>query len=213
MADAQAALAEQFDDLPQQTGAATLGMWTFLATEILFFGGLFLAYIIYRHAFPAAFSLASQHTLVLFGTANTAILLTSSLTMALAVNATRQNRTKPQVAFLLATVFAGAVFLVLKGFEYRADVREHLWPGKNFRVDLPAQAQLFWFLYWVMTGLHALHVLIGLGLLSVMAWLASRDRFSAEYHAPLEISGLYWHFVDIVWIFLYPLLYLAHRSA
>ncbi len=211
MADTATPLAEQFDDMPQQKEASTLGMWTFLATEILFFGAMFLSYVTYRHAYPAAFAEASRHTIVLFGTLNTAILLTSSLTMVLAVHGAQQNNQKSLVRYLVLTVFLGCCFLVIKGLEYHADLNEHLWPGPHFRKDLSSQAQIFWFLYWAMTGLHALHVTIGIGFLSVIAWLAWRGNFSAYYHNPVEISGLYWHFVDIVWIYLYPLLYLINR--
>ena len=211
MADAHAALAEQFDDMPQQREAATLGMWTFLATEILFFGGMFLSYILYRHAYPAAFAQASRHTILLYGTLNTAVLLTSSLTMALAVNAAQQNKSKFLTRYLLLTVFLGCCFLGVKALEYHQDIREHLWPGRYFAPALPNQAQIFWFLYWAMTGLHALHVTVGVGLLGIIAWMARRGSFSDSYHTPVEISGLYWHFVDIVWIYLYPLLYLINR--
>ena len=211
MAEAFHLPAEQFDDLPQQRDAATLGMWTFLATEILFFGGMFLSYVIYRHSYPEAFAAASRHTIVLFGTINTAILLTSSLTMAFAVHASQEGNTKWIVRFLAITIFLGLGFLAIKGLEYHEDLNEHLWPGRHFRTGLPPQAQIFWFLYWVMTGLHALHVTIGLGLLAVIARMAAKGRFSARYHNPVEITGLYWHFVDIVWIYLYPLLYLINR--
>jgi cytochrome c oxidase subunit 3 len=213
MSETHEALAEQFEEMPQQTEASTLGMWTFLATEILFFGAMFLCYLIYRHAYPRAFAEASRHTIVLFGTVNTAILLTSSLTMALAVNSAQENKINWLTRYLLATVFLAICFLVLKGFEYRADLQEHLWPGPHFTRELPHEAQIFWWLYWAMTGLHAIHVTVGVGLLTVMARLASRRKFSAAYHAPIEVAGLYWHFVDIVWIFLYPLLYLINRSS
>ena len=205
------ALAEQFDDLPQQREAATLGMWTFLATEVLFFGGLFLSYIIYRHTYGQAFAEASKHTIVLFGAVNTAVLLTSSFSMALAVRAAQLSNTKALVRNLLITIFLGCCFLGIKGLEYHDDLKDHLWPGPHFAKELPPQAQIFWFLYWAMTGLHALHVTVGLGLLSVIARLSALGKFSATYHNPVEISGLYWHFVDIVWIYLFPLLYLINR--
>jgi len=211
MADAQLALQKQFDEMPQQKEAATLGMWAFLATEVLFFGGLFLSYIIYRTNYPHAFAEASHHTVVMFGTLNTAILLTSSFTMALAVHAARENNTKWLFRFLLVTIVLALAFLAVKGLEYREDLREHLWPGPQFRPDLPPQAQIFWILYWIMTGVHAVHVTVGVGLLSRMAWMTSRRKFSDAYYTPIEISGLYWHFVDIIWIFLYPLLYLIQR--
>ena len=211
MANGISAVAEQFDDMPQQQEAATLGMWTFLATEVLFFGGMFMSYIAYRYAYPAAFAEASKHTIVLYGTINTAILLTSSLTMALAVHAAQEGRNRAVLNFLLITIFFAGCFLVVKGLEYHADLNERLWPGKHFKPGLPAQAQIFWFLYWAMTGLHALHVTIGVGVLSVIAWMAARGKFSQYYYNPVDIAGLYWHFVDIVWIWLYPLLYLIHR--
>jgi len=211
MADAHLALQEQFEEMPQQKEAATLGMWAFLATEVLFFGGLFLSYIIYRTNYPHAFAEASHHTVVMFGTLNTAILLTSSFTMALAVHAARENNTKWLFRFLLVTIVLALAFLAVKGLEYREDLREHLWPGPHFRPDLPPQAQIFWVLYWIMTGVHAVHVTVGVGLLSRMAWMTSRRKFSDAYYTPIEISGLYWHFVDIIWIFLYPLLYLIQR--
>jgi|ERR1044071_5665116 cytochrome c oxidase subunit 3 len=208
MPDGTTALADQFEDLEQQREASTLGMWTFLATEVIFFGCLFLGYIVYRHLYPAAFAAASQHTLLTFGTINTAVLLTSSLTMALAVHAIQRDHHRQAARFLMVTVSLGCAFLVLKGFEYHGDLADHLWPGPHFTSELPKQARIFWFLYWVMTGLHALHVTVGVGLLSVMSWLTHRGRFSVRYYRPIEVSGLYWHFVDIVWIFLYPLLYL-----
>ena len=211
MGSAYSPLAEQFDDLPQQQEAATLGMWTFLATEILFFGGMFMAYITYRGAYPEAFAQASRHTVVLYGTLNTAILLTSSLTMVLAVHAAQENQIQWLFRFLVLTVVLGFCFLGVKAVEYHEDLAEHLWPGAHFRKGLPPQAQIFWFLYWAMTGLLALHVTFGVGLLSVIAWMARRGKFSSVYYNPVDISALYWHFVDIVWIFLYPLLYLINR--
>jgi cytochrome c oxidase subunit III len=213
VAEAPTGLAEQFVEMPQQREASVLGMWTFLATEILFFGAMFMAYITYRTIYPLAFAAASKHTIVLYGTINTAILLTSSLTMVLAVHAAQENNIKWVVRHLLFTILLAVGFLVVKGLEYHEDLSEHLWPGPNFRAGLPAQAQIFWFLYWSMTGLHALHVTIGIGLLSVMAWMAHRGKFSAQYYNPVDVSALYWHFVDIVWIFLYPLLYLINRSS
>ena len=213
MAEARTALAEQFTEMPQQREASVLGMWTFLATEILFFGAMFMAYITYRSIYPQAFAEASKHTVVLYGTINTAILLTSSLTMVLAVHAAEENRLEWVVRYLVFTILLAVGFLVVKGLEYHEDLMEHLWPGPGFKPGLPPQAQIFWFLYWSMTGLHALHVTIGVGLLSVMTWMAHRRKFSAQYYNPLDVSALYWHFVDIVWIFLYPLLYLINRSS
>lgn len=198
-------LAEQFDDLEQQHHAAELGMWTFLATEVLFFGGLFTAYATYRHIYPAGFAAASRETNVMLGSINTAILLTSSLTMALAVHAVQSNRAKALVRYLGLTVLFAAAFLGVKAVEYHEDFVKHLVPGHAFAPGLPEGAKLFFVLYWIMTGLHGLHVLIGIGVLGVLAIRVARRNLNPN---AIEISGLYWHFVDIVWIFLYPLLYL-----
>src|SRR5881392_2821274 len=142
MADAQMALAEQFDDAEQQKEASTLGMWTFLATEILFFGGMFLGYLVYRHTYPQAFAEASKHTIVLYGTINTAILLTSSLTMALAVHAAQKGRNQALINFLIITILLACAFLGVKGLEYHQDLEEQLWPGPHFKASLPPQAQI-----------------------------------------------------------------------
>ncbi|MGZ4974325.1 MAG: cytochrome c oxidase subunit 3 family protein [Limisphaerales bacterium] len=211
MDSAYSPLATPYEEMPQQKDAATLGMWTFLATEILFFGVMFLSYIVYRSAYPDAFALASHHTIVLFGTINTAILLTSSLTMALAVHAAKDGDNKLAFRFLTITVLFGIAFLGVKGLEYHQDLDEHLWPGPHFREGLPPQAQIFWVLYWIMTGVHAVHVTVGVCLISYIARMAAKRKFSPEYNTPVEITGLYWHFVDIIWIFLYPLLYLINR--
>lgn len=210
MAEAQG-LAEQFDDLPQQLEASQLGMWTFLATEVLFFGGLFLSYIIYRHFYWEAFAAAGRHTKILHGTVNTALLLTSGLTMSLAIHASQKGRNRPLLGFLFLTIFLGLCFLGVKGLEYKSDIEEHLVPGRNFLHGLPVQAQIFWFLYWIMTGVHSLHLIAGIGVLAVVAWLAWRRKFSETYYFPVLIAGLYWHFVDLVWVWLYALLYLVNR--
>lgn len=206
-------IAEQFEDAAQQSEASHLGMWTFLATEVLFFGGLFMAYILYRHAYYDAFAGGSRHTDIFYGTLNTGILLTSSWTMALAVHSARDGKNKSTGRFLLLTILFAIGFLVVKGFEYHQDIVEKLVPGSDFDPSLPQRAQIFFWLYWAMTGLHALHVTIGIGLLTAMMWFARQRRFSTGYYTPVEVSGLYWHFVDLVWIFLYPLLYLIDRHA
>jgi cytochrome c oxidase subunit 3 len=211
MPETKTPLAEQFENMAQQQEASRLGLWTFLATEILFFGGLFMGYIVYRHEYPHAFAVASQHTNVLYGTINTAILLTSSLWMALAVNSAEEGRNKQLVRYLLLTILFAVAFLGVKALEYKEDLDEHLFPGRFFSVPQEPKSELFFYFYWAMTGLHGLHVLIGIGVLSVIAFLAHRRCYSAEYHNPVEVSGLYWHFVDIVWIFLYPMLYLVDR--
>ena len=204
-------VAGQFEDAQQQAEAAHLGMWTFIATEILFFGGLFLVYAVYRHFYFAEFAAASKHTDVMFGTINSVILLTSSLTMALAVHAAKENRVKKIVPFLSLTILLGFAFLVVKGFEYNKDLQDRLLPGPNFDSSLPPQAQIFFWLYWAMTGLHGIHVTIGIGILTVIFLRARHGKFSGNYYTPVELTGLYWHFVDIIWLFLYPLLYLVQR--
>jgi len=208
-----ASLAHQFDDPAQQRDAATLGMWVFLVTEILFFGGLFLTYLVYRNAYPQAFAAGSHEMLVWAGTVNTCVLITSSLTMALAVHAAQTGNRAVLLRLLVVTMLLGCAFLGIKAFEYYTEYIEHHVPGAGFEFDPRyfAQAQLFFSLYFVMTGLHALHMIIGLGIMSVMLWLSYRGVITPEYHNPIEVSGLYWHFVDIVWIFLYPLLYLIGR--
>ena len=211
MAEARTILAEQFDTLEQQHESSRLGLWTFLATEVLFFGGLFMAYVVYRSIYPHAFAEASRHTNLLLGTLNTAVLLTSSLTMALAVHAAQTNHTRTLFRYLLVTIALALGFLVIKGLEYHEHFADHTVPGPHFALTTQPKAQLFFWLYFVMTGLHAIHVAVGAGVLSVIAWMSNRLRFSSAYYTPVEMSGLYWHFVDIVWVFLYPLLYLINR--
>jgi cytochrome c oxidase subunit 3 len=209
--DAAAPLAHQFHSLDQQHDVSVLGMWVFLVTELLFFGGLFTTYTIYRYWHPEAFAEASRELFVAAGTANTAILITSSLTMALAVRAAALGRRSAQLLFLALTMALGTMFLGVKAFEYYEEYVGHHVPGLGFEFDGPqAQAaQIFFSLYFGMTGLHALHMIIGIGILAVMFVRALLGHFTAEYYNPLEISGLYWHFVDIVWIFLFPMLYLV----
>ena len=206
-------LAHHFEDLEQQTEAASLGMWVFLVTEILFFGGLFVVYTVYRHEYPGAFAAASRELDILMGTVNTAVLIGSSLTMALAVNAAQTGAKRLTTVFLVATIVLGGVFLGIKATEYAHKFAEHHVPGPSFEFapEYVRQAQIFFSLYFMMTGLHALHMVIGIAVMLVMVWLSWRRRFSPTYYAPLEVAGLYWHFVDIVWIFLFPLLYLIGR--
>jgi cytochrome c oxidase subunit 3 len=207
------ALAHHFDDLAQQREAATLGMWMFLVTEILFFGGIFAAYAVYRNWYPDAFAAGSHELDVTLGTINTAVLITSSLTMALAVHAAQLGQRRLLLMFLAATTILGAVFLGIKGVEYYHKFVEHHVPGPGFVFEGPhaGNVEIFFSLYFVMTGLHALHMIIGIGIMSVMMWFSWRGDITPEYYSPIEISGLYWHFVDIVWIFLFPLLYLLGR--
>ena len=188
-------------------------MWVFLLTEILFFGGLFLVYTIYRTWYPDAFTAASHHLDIPLGTINTAVLIGSSLTMALAVHAAQSNSRKGIMVFLVLTMILGGVFLGIKGVEYSHKFHEHLVPGAAFQFEAPhaRHAQIFFSLYFVMTGLHALHMIIGLGLMTWMLLWAYNRTIGDGYYSPVEIVGLYWHFVDIVWIFLFPLLYLIGR--
>jgi len=209
------ALAHQFDSLDQQREAATLGMWMFLVTEILFFGGLFLVYTTYRNLYPDAFAAGSRELIIWAGTINTGVLITSSLTMALAVHAAQTGNRRLLITFLILTMVLGSVFLGIKAFEYYSEWQEHHVPGLNYQFDprFYRNAQIFFSLYFVMTGLHALHMIIGLCIMSFMLWLSIRGAITVEYYNPIEVSGLYWHFVDIVWIFLFPLLYLIGRHA
>ena len=208
------ALAHQFDDLEQQKEASTLGMWVFLVTEVLFFGGLFLVYTVYRSLYPMEFAASSRELVVWAGTVNTFVLITSSLTMALAVRAAQLGQRRVVLTFLALTMLLGGVFLGIKAFEYYKEYIERHIPGPAFAFSEPQyaqHAQIFFSLYFVMTGLHALHMIIGLGIMAVMFWWTASGIVTEEYYSPIEISGLYWHFVDIVWIFLFPLLYLIGR--
>jgi cytochrome c oxidase subunit 3 len=228
------ALQHHFENMEQQREAGTLGMWVFLVTEIMFFGGMFLAYTLFRYQYPAAFVSASNHLDITLGAVNTAVLIVSSFTMAMAVFATQVGKRQLTIICLILTMILGAGFLGIKAVEYREKYRDSLIPGRliPWRPFNPAVAQhgekdphklhlidganvknveLFYWIYFAMTGMHALHMVIGLGIMTVILIMAWRGRFSPEYHAPVEITGLYWHFVDIVWIFLFPLLYLLGR--
>ena len=209
------ALQHHFGNLDEQKEASTLGMWLFLAQEVLFFGGLFLAYTVYRNLYYAGFAEASHHLNYVLGGANTAVLIFSSLTMALAVRAAQTGQpARTQVMWLVGTMFLGTVFLGVKVIEYADKFAHHIVPGPYFDKSAwthPAGVEQFYSLYFIMTGLHALHMIIGIPILAVIAWMAHRGKFSPAFHTPVEMVGLYWHFVDIVWIFLFPLLYLVER--
>ncbi|HEX4164956.1 MAG TPA: cytochrome c oxidase subunit 3 family protein [Bryobacteraceae bacterium] len=209
-------LRHHFATAEQQMEASTLGMWTFLITEVLFFGGMFTSYAIYRSLYPGAFASSSRYMDVVLGGSNTAVLICSSLTMALAVRAAQLSKRKELMNFLTLTMIFGTIFLVIKGFEYHSKWVEHLVPGFGFQYE-PAyytqHAQILFFLYFCMTGMHAIHMVVGLGLLTYLWIQAKRSVFTSNYYSPVEMIGLYWHFVDIVWIFLFPLLYLiGHRG-
>ena len=214
MADALAAHAPQFDDAEQQRMASNLGIWIFLATEILFFGVLFAAYTITRVRFPEAFAAASRLTNLPLAGTNTAVLLTSSLTMALGVHAAQQGARRAVVGWLSATVALGCAFLAIKAVEYRLDYLEHLVPTLDFRYAGPQadQVELFFYMYFFITAVHGLHVLIGIGCIATIALMASRNAFSADYFTPVDVTGLYWHLVDVIWLFVFPILYLISRS-
>ena len=236
---------EQFEDRHQQKEVATLGMWTFLATEVLFFGGLFAAYTIYRYKYADAFRQGSIDMKWYLGAINTAVLLVSSFFMAMAVRAAAVGSNGLIVRYLILTIVVGTLFLCIKGTEYAVDYGERLVPGLNFTEARPTEEemngftrafekfdnwfdthvsapvdkaprrphyeQLFLLFYWIMTAIHATHMIIGIAIMLVLIAMARRGKFSAEWHNPVECFGLYWHFVDIVWVFLFPTLYLLRN--
>lgn len=216
-------LLHHFVDAEQQRDASSLGMWVFLATEVMFFGGLFCAYLVYRRWYFGDFGAASKSIDATLGATNTAVLICSSLTVVLAVWAAQTARRTLLIAMLIITMLLGMVFLGIKGVEYKDKFEEHHVPGASFSFNNvpvpghpgefanPRHAEIFFALYFVMTGLHALHMIIGLGLFSWLLYMAWKRRFTPEYHTPIEIGGLYWHFVDLIWIYLFPLLYLIDR--
>jgi cytochrome c oxidase subunit III len=212
MSDSQPAF--PYATLPQQHEAAQLGMWTFLATEVLFFGGLIVAYSVYRFGYPADFQAAGRHTEIVVGAANTAILLTSSFLVAWAVTAARLGLGRLAGGLLIGAAAMGVLFLGLKGYEYLEEFHAHLVPGLDFQFDAAHArgAMLFFIFYFVATGLHGLHVAIGVIVLLAIAVRARQGAYSMAYHSPITVAGLYWHFVDLVWIFLFALIYLPGRS-
>ena len=214
-------LQHHFYSMGQQLEASILGMWVFLVTEIMFFGGLFMAYIVYRWKFPLAWEESSNQLNVYLGGINTAVLICSSLTMVLAVRAAQVGSRIGQIVNLILTIIFGSAFLVIKYFEYASKFEHHLVPGAHFsyvqhhvvngvatEMTLPYGSQLFFSLYFIMTGIHAAHMVVGIGIMLIILAMSWRGKFGPKYYGPVEVSGLYWHFVDIVWIFLFPLLYL-----
>jgi cytochrome c oxidase subunit 3 len=203
-------VAHHFPNLAQQEHAARLGMWLFLATELLLFGGLFTAYSVYRYLYPETFAEASRHLSVTLGTVNTVVLITSSLTAALAHHFAHARRGRAAAFVLLLTLAMAAAFLVIKGFEWHEDFQEGLLPGRYFsNKELTGPgAPMFFVVYFLLTGLHGVHVLIGMATLGVLMVLCWRGRYDHGYYTPVELGVMYWHLVDLVWIFLYPLLYL-----
>ena len=211
------ALREQFNTEEQQKDASTLGMWVFLITEIMFFGGMFLAYTIYRSTFPLVFGLASSSLNLPIGATNTCVLLLSSFTMVMAVRAAQLGQKRMIIFFLIITMLFGFAFLGIKAYEWTEKFEEHHIPGQaafhleGLAADQQGHAQLFFSLYFAMTGLHALHMVVGVGILTFIIFQTARGTYSTKYFTPVDIAGLYWHFVDIVWIFLFPLFYLIDR--
>jgi cytochrome c oxidase subunit 3 len=208
LAEQASALKHQFEDLEQQKESAIFGMWIFLVTEVMFFGGMFAGYTVYRYRFLSGFIAGSELLDWKLGAFNTIVLILSSFTMALAVHAAQTSRQKQLVLFLIATMALGSVFLGVKVVEYEHKFEQHLVPSRVLGFQGPPNSELFFAFYFAMTGFHALHMIIGIGILAVILRMALKGRFSADYNNPVEVSGLYWHFVDIVWIFLFPLLYL-----
>jgi len=211
-------LQHHFDSLEQQKDASVLGMWTFMVTEIMFFGGLFLVYAVYRVMYPESFAVASRELDIPLGLINTIVLIGSSFTMAMGVRSAAFGRRRGAALWLVLTALLGLVFLGVKVGEYQHKFEHHLVPGEGrFAPDhIPAEhhrgAEAYFSLYFAMTGLHATHMIIGIPILLVLAVSAYRGRFSRSYSTPVEMFGLYWHFVDIIWIFLFPLLYLIDPS-
>ena len=189
-------------------------MWLFLVTEVMFFGGMLAAYMLYRIWYPVAWADGSNELNIVMGGVNTAVLIFSSLTMAMAVRSAQTGRRNATMIFLVLTMLLGLTFLVIKFFEYKEKFELNHVPGPNFRFEGPEapHVQIFFSVYFALTGVHALHMVIGFTLLSVILWMTYKNRFSPEWYTPIELAGLYWHFVDIVWIFLFPLLNLVDRS-
>lgn len=204
----------QYATIKQQGEVAQLGMWLFLVNETLFFGALIFVYFIYRTTYPHEFAVAAKDAVLWCGTLNSAILLTSSLTMVLAINAGAQGARRAMVVWLLVTIGLGCAFLGVKGLEYYLDFQDQVVPVVNYFAK-PGEGQageLFWVFYWIATSLHAIHLMTGIGLLIYMLWRIRRGEITPAYYAPLEVVGIFWSFVDTVWIFLYPCIYLVGRS-
>ena len=199
-----------FVDAEQQFQTAKMGMWIFLVTEILMFGGLFAAYIVFRLWYPDLFTQASTQLNTFWGGVNTVVLIGSSLTVAMAIKSAQLNQKKNIAINLGITLALAAVFMVIKYFEWTHKFELGIFPGQfyDFGGIAHEKANIFFSLYYLMTGLHGIHVLIGMGLMSWLLWRSLKNHFDSEYYTPIEMTGLYWHLVDIIWIFLFPLFYL-----
>lgn len=211
-------VAHHFHDIDQQREAATLGMWLFLAQEVMFFGGMLAAYTVYRVSYPRTFVACSNEIGLTLGLTNTFVLLCSSFCMAMSVRSAMTSRKGPLIRWLIVTLLLGVVFLVIKGIEYHEKWTHFLVPGIRFHAQPwmpdPSRAELFFVLYFVLTGMHALHMVIGVCILTTLTILVvKKDKFLHGDYMPVELSGFYWHFVDIVWVFLFPLIYLVNRAA
>jgi cytochrome c oxidase subunit 3 len=206
----------QYATLEQQGETAQFGIWVFLTQETIFFGALIFTYFLYRITYPHEFAAAAKDAVLWCGSLNFVILVTSSLTMVLSINAAAQDaRPNRMVRWLIVTVVLGFLFLIVKGYEYYLDFQDRVVPVLDF-VAKPGEGsagELFWVFYWVATGLHAIHLTIGIGLvLYMLLWRIRRGEITPAYYAPLEVVGIYWSFVDTVWLFLYPCIYLVGRS-
>jgi cytochrome c oxidase subunit 3 len=203
-------LREQFANPEQQRETSTIGMWTFIITEVMMFGGLFTAFTVYRLSAPAAFNAGSKEMEIVLGAINTALLLLSSFTMSVAVHSGAVNKAKLVGIFLVITIILGAVFLGIKFTEYYLHYQDHKVPGIWFEDYSPyaRKVQMFFVFYFIMTGLHAIHMTIGIGILLVMLYRTFLGSFSSSYHTALDLAGVYWSFVDVIWIFLYAIFYI-----
>jgi cytochrome c oxidase subunit 3 len=203
-------LREHFSTPEQQLETAKVGMWIFLVTEIMLFGGLFMAFTVYRMYYPQAFDAGSREMDIVLGSVNTAVLICSSFAMAMADHSAESGNKRLLALFLVLTMVLGCVFLGIKFTEYYKHYQHHEAPGVWFDYSgpNPGKVQMFFVFYFIMTGLHAVHMLIGLGVLSLMLLRTALGTFTARYHTPIQLSGLYWHFVDVVWVFLYAIFYL-----
>ncbi|HEY7298302.1 MAG TPA: cytochrome c oxidase subunit 3 [Xanthobacteraceae bacterium] len=214
-ADARVLPEVQFASLKQQGETAELGMWVFLVNETIFFGALIFAYFIYRLSYPQEFAAAAKDAVLWAGSVNLVILLISSLTMVLGINAAAQDQPRPMIWWLIATAALGCAFLGIKGYEYYLDFQVGSVPVVDYLAK-PGEGragELFWVFYWVATGLHAIHLTVGIGLvLYMLLWRVRRGEINSAYYAPLEVVGIYWSFVDTVWLYLYPCIYLVGRS-